>query len=152
MKKNQDFEIIATNRRARFDYEILDEYIAGIVLYGSEIKSIRLRQVNINSAFIKIENDEAFIYGMQITPYKYETIRKIDEFRKRKLLLHKSEIRKLKNQSEKKGYTIIPLELFLKKGWAKLKIAVAKGRKNVDKKEYIKERDIERETKRDLGY
>ena len=152
MKKRNDFKLITTNRRARFDYEIFDEYIAGIVLYGSEIKSIRLGHVSINSAFIKIENEEAFIYGMQITPYKYETIRKLDEFRKRKLLLQKSEIRKLKNISEKKGYTIIPLELFLKNGWAKLKIAVAKGRKHFNKKEYIKERDIKRETKKELGY
>jgi len=152
MKKKENFEIIATNRRARFDYEIFDEYIAGIVLYGSEIKSIRLRQVNINSAFIRIENDEAFIYGMQISPYKFETVRKIDEFRKRKLLLHSSEIKKLKNQSERKGYTIIPLELFIKNGWAKLKIAVGRGRKKFDKKEYLKERDIEKEIKKDLGY
>ena len=89
---------------------------------------------------------------MQIIPYKYETIRKLDEFRKRKLLLHKSEIKKLKNHSEKKGYTIIPLVLFIKNGWAKLRIAVARGRKKIDKKEYLKEKDIERETKRELGY
>ncbi len=151
MKKKENIETITTNRRAKFDYEIFETYTAGLVLLGPEIKSIRLRQVNINSSFIKIENDEAFIYGMQISPYQFNTIKLIDEFRKRKLLLHKSEIRKLKSYTERKGFTIIPLELFLKNGWAKLKIAVARGRKKFNKKEYLKEKDIERQTRRELG-
>ncbi len=152
MKKNDRVEIITTNRRAYFDYEIIDVYIAGIELKGPEIKSIRNRHVNINSAFIKIENSQAFIYGMQINPYQYNTSLMLDPFRVRKLLLTKKEIKKLATQTEKRGFTIIPLELFLKNGWAKLKIAVAKGRKKYNKKEIIKERDIQRQTKKELGF
>ncbi|MCX7905901.1 MAG: SsrA-binding protein SmpB [Elusimicrobiales bacterium] len=151
MKKNDKLELIATNRRAKFDYEIFDTYIAGIELKGPEIKSIRQRHVNINSAFVKIENGEAFIYGMQINPYKFNTSIILDPFRKRKLLLNKNEIKKIESQIEKKGFTIIVLELFLKNGWAKLKIAIAKGKKKYNKKEYLKERDIKRETKREIG-
>lgn len=152
MKKNNKVEVIATNRRARFDYEIFDTYIAGIALKGPEIKSIRQKHVNINSAFVKIENNEAFVYGMQITPYVFNTSISLDPFRVRKLLLHKNEIKKINSQIEKKGFTVIVLELFLQNGWAKLKIAVAKGRKKYDKKEYLREKDIERETKSDLGF
>lgn len=150
MKKNPSIEIITTNRRAYFDYEILDTYIAGIELKGPEIKSIRERHVNINSAFVKVENDEAFIYGMQISPYKYNTVVDIDPFRKRKLLLNKNEIRRIDSQIQKKGFTVIPLELFLKNGWAKIKIAVARGKKKYDKREEIKKRDIEREMRREI--
>ncbi|MEF3279428.1 MAG: SsrA-binding protein SmpB [Elusimicrobiota bacterium] len=152
MKKKGEIEIIATNRRARFDYEILETYTAGIVLLGPEIKSIRLKHVNMNSGFAKVENEEVFLYGMQISPYEYNTIHNIDEFRKRKLLLKKREIKRLKSQTEKKGYSIIPLEIFLKNGWAKIKLAVGKGRKKFDKKEYLKEKDIEKQTRRELNY
>lgn len=152
MKKNDNIELIAVNRRAKFDYEIFDTYIAGIELKGPEIKSIRQRHVNINSAFVKIENGETFVYGMQITPYKYNTSVVLDPFRVRKLLLNKNEIKRISSQIEKKGFTAIVLELFLKNGWAKLKIAVAKGRKKQNKKEYLKERDIQKEIKRELGF
>jgi len=151
MKKKENFQLISTNRRAKFDYEISQAYTAGIVLLGPEIKSIRLKHVNINSAFAKVENGEVFIYGMQIPPYKFNTMRSIDEFRKRKLLLNRNEIKRIKNYIDKKGYSLIPLELFLKNGWAKLKIAIAKGRKKFDKKEYLKEKDIERQTRQE-GY
>lgn len=152
MKKNDKVELIATNRRAKFDYEIFDTYIAGIELKGPEIKSIRERHVNINSAFVKIENGEAFVYGMQISPYQFNTSISLDPFRVRKLLLNKNEIRRISLQIEKKGYTVVVLELFLKNGWAKLKIAVAKGRKKYNKKEYLRQKAIERETKRELGF
>ncbi|MGC8867763.1 MAG: SsrA-binding protein SmpB [Elusimicrobiales bacterium] len=151
MKKNEKI-VITTNRRAYFDYEVIDVYIAGIELKGPEIKSIRNRAVNINSAFIKLKNGEAFIYGMQISPYQYNTSITLDPFRVRKLLLKKNEIRRIVSQTEKKGLTIIPLELFLKNGWAKLKIAIAKGRKKYNKKELLKQRDIERQTKKELGF
>lgn len=152
MKKNERIETICTNRRAFFDYEIIDTYIAGIELKGPEIKSIRLRHVNINSAFVKIENGEAFVYGMQINPYQYNTSVSLDPFRKRKLLLTKNEIKRIASNTDKKGLTVIVLELFLKNGWAKLKIALAKGKKKYNKKEIIKNRDIERQTKRELGF
>lgn len=152
MKKSDNIELIATNRRAIFDYEIFDTYVAGIELKGPEIKSIRERHVNINSAFVKIENGEAFVYGMQITPYRYNTSVVLDPFRVRKLLLNKNEIKRINSQIEKKGFTVVVLELFLKNGWAKLKIAVAKGRKKQNKKEYIKERDIKREIKKEFGF
>ncbi|MEW6013639.1 MAG: SsrA-binding protein SmpB [Elusimicrobiota bacterium] len=152
MKKKDNFETISTNRRAKFDYEIIETYVAGIALLGPEIKSVRLKQVNINSAFAKVENDEVFIYGMQISPYRFNTVQSIDEFRKRKLLLTKNEIKRIKSQTEKKGYSLIPLEIFIKNGWAKIKLAIARGRKKFDKKEYLKEKDIERETRREIKY
>lgn len=150
MKKKNEIEVISLNRRARFDYEIIETYIAGLSLLGPEIKSIRLKHVNINSSFAKVENNEVFLYGMQISPYEFNTIKTIDEFRTRKLLLKKNEIKRLKSYTDKKGYSLIPLELFLKNGWAKIKLAVAKGRKQYNKKEYIKERDIKRELKKDF--
>ena len=152
MKKTDRIEVIAINRRANFDYEIFDTYVAGIQLKGPEIKSIRERHVNINSSFVRIEKGEAFVYGMQITPYKFNTSISLDPFRVRKLLLHKNEINRIQSQIEKKGFTVVVLELFLKNGWAKLKIGIAKGRKKYNKKEYLKERDIQRETKREIGF
>lgn len=150
MKKNEKIEVIVTNRRAKFDYEVIETYTAGIVLLGPEIKSIRERHVNLNSAFAKVQNGEVFLYGMQISPYKYNTLKNIDEFRVRKLLLNKSEIRKLQNYTEKQGYTLIPLNLFLKNGWAKITLGVCRGRKKYNKKELLKERAIKREAEREF--
>jgi SsrA-binding protein len=150
MKKRDEKEIVATNRRARFDYEIIETYTAGIALLGPEIKSVRLKHINLNSAFAKIENDEVFLYGAQISAYEFNTIKSIDEFRTRKLLLKRNEIRRIKAQTEKKGYSLIPLEMFLEHGWAKIKLAVARGRKRYDKKEYLKEKDIQRQTRKEL--
>jgi len=150
MKNSNKIETISQNRRARFDYEIIDTFEAGISLKGPEVKSLREKAVNLNQSFARVENDEVLLYGMQISPYKYNTILNLDPLRTRKLLLKKQEIKKIKNLTEQKGYTLIPLEIYFKNGWAKISIAVAKGKKTFNKKEKIKEKDIERETRREL--
>jgi SsrA-binding protein len=150
MKNRNKIETISQNRRARFDYEIIDTFEAGISLKGPEVKSLREKAVNLNQSFARVENDEVLLYGMQISPYKYNTILNLDPLRTRKLLLKKQEIKKIKNLTEQKGYTLIPLEIYFKNGWAKISIAVAKGKKTFNKKEKIKEKDIERETRREL--
>lgn len=141
-------KIIAQNRKAHHDYFIEETYEAGIVLMGSEIKSIRMHRVNINDAYIDFDRGEAYINGMHISPYKFETKIKLDPIRKRKLLLHKKEINRLRGLVQRQGYTIIPLKIYIKDGFAKLEIAVAKGKKQFDKREAIKRRDADREMRR----
>lgn len=136
------------NKKAYFDYFIEKELEAGIVLKGTEIKSIRKGGVDLKDSFVIIKNDEAFILNMYISKYESGNRFNHDERRTRKLLLHKKEILKLKDKSQKEGYTIIPLKLYLKNGKAKLIIALAKGKHLYDKRVAIKERDLERESKR----
>lgn len=136
------------NKKAYFDYFIEKELEAGIVLKGTEIKSIRKGSVDLKDSFVIIKNDEAFILNMYISKYESGNRFNHDERRTRKLLLHKKEILKLKDKSQKEGYTIIPLKLYLKNGKAKLIIALAKGKHLYDKRVAIKERDLERESKR----
>ena len=138
------------NRKARFDYEIFDTLEAGLVLTGTEIKSIRNGSCNLKDSYIIIKNNEAFILNMHISAYKEGSIFNEDETRTRKLLLHKNEILKLKDKISIKGFTIVPLKLYFKAGLAKLEIGVAKGKHTFDKKESIKERDIKRETEKAL--
>ena len=134
------------NRKARFDYEIHDTLEAGIVLTGTEIKSVRNGSCNLKDSYIIIKNNEVFILNMHISHYDKGSIFNIEETRTRKLLLHKNEILKLKDKTSIKGFTIVPLKLYFKDGIAKLEIGVAKGKHTYDKKESIKERDIKRET------
>ncbi len=141
------------NRRASFEYSFLDKYIAGIQLTGTEIKSIREGKANINEGFCVFEKkqnvEELFIRNMHIAHYFNGTYNNVEEKRDRKLLLNKLELRKLQNKLKDQGLTIIPLRLFINdKGYAKLEIALAKGKKTHDKREDIKKRDIDRETKR----
>ena len=138
------------NRKARFDYEIFDTLESGIVLSGTEIKSIRKGSCNLKDSYIIIKNNEAFILNMNISAYKEGSIFNEEETRTRKLLLHKNEILKLKDKISIKGYTIVPLKLYFKEGLAKLEIGVAKGKHTYDKKESIKEKDIKRETDKAL--
>ncbi|WP_456400665.1 SsrA-binding protein SmpB [Persephonella sp.] len=138
-------KIIATNKQAYHNYNILDTYEAGLVLKGSEVKSIREGSVNLRDSFIRIDNGEAFIYNMYIAPYKPASKLQHDPYRKRKLLLHKREILKLMGKVQEKGLTIIPTKLYLKNGKVKLEIALAKGKAKYEKRESIKERDIKRE-------
>lgn len=134
------------NKKARFDYQIYDTMEAGIVLTGTEIKSIRNGACNLKDSYILIKNNEAFILNMHISPYDKGSIFNEEETRTRKLLLHKNEIIRLKDKISIKGYTIVPLKLYFSRGLAKLEIGVAKGKHTYDKKESIKERDIKRET------
>lgn len=133
------------NRKARFDYFIEEEIEAGIVLTGTEIKSIRLGKVNLGDSYAIIRNEEIYLLNTHISSYDKGNIFNHDENRTRKLLMHKSQIKKLNNKVILEGYTLIPLKIYFVKGRAKVLIGVARGKKNYDKRESIKERDINRE-------
>ena len=133
------------NRKARFDYFIEDEIEAGIVLTGTEIKSIRLGKVNIGDSYAIIRNEEIYLLNTHISSYDNGNIFNHDEDRTRKLLMHKSQIKKLNNKVNLEGYTLIPLKVYFVKGRAKVLIGLCKGKKNFDKRESIKERDVQRE-------
>lgn len=136
---------IADNRKARHDYELYDRYEAGLELKGTEIKSIRRGKVQLKDSYISFYNNEAYIKGMHISPYEFGNIFNHDETRDRKLLLHKEEIRKLYQDTRIKGYTVVPVRLYLSKGLAKLEIALAKGKNLHDKRESQKAKDAKRE-------
>lgn len=140
------------NRKARYDYVIEDTYEAGIVLTGTEIKSVRQGKVNIKDSYAIIRNDEIYLLNTHISIYEEGNRFNHEEDRTRKLLLHKREILKLKNKLEIEGYTLIPLRFYFVKGRCKVEIGVCKGKKNYDKKESIKERDIQRELEKDFKY
>lgn len=144
-------KVVATNRKAKHDYHILDTFEAGIVLQGSEIKSIRAGNISLKEAYVSIENgEEAWLVSAHIAPYDQASRYNHDPNRSRKLLLHKSEIRDLWDEVRLKGVTIIPLQVYLKDGLAKVEIAVAKGKKLYDKRAAIARRDAEREIERQL--
>ncbi|MDO4520454.1 MAG: SsrA-binding protein SmpB [Erysipelotrichaceae bacterium] len=141
---------VAMNRRASHDYFLEDRYECGLVLTGTEIKSIRDGKVQFKDSYISIYKGEAWIKGMHISPYKYGNIFNVDEERDRKLLLHKYEIQKLHMKVKTKGYTLVPVRMYLKNGRAKLEIALAKGKNLVDKRETQKLRDAKREMEKAL--
>jgi SsrA-binding protein len=136
------------NRKAKFEYEILDTYVAGIVLQGSEVKSIRNGRCNISDSFCIVDNNEVILKNCHISKYDSDKFTNHEELRDRKLLLTKKEILKLKEKSQTIGITIIPLKLFLQHNLIKAEIGLCKGKKLYDKRESIKERDIERELNR----
>lgn len=146
--KDSAVKVIANNKKAWHDYFIEEKYECGIVLYGTEIKSIRQGRVSIKEAYVDIENGEAVIEGMNISPYEKGNIFNRDPLRKRKLLLHKNEILKLGQAVQQKGYTIVPLEVYLKKGRCKIQIGLARGKHNYDKREDIRRKDMKREAER----
>jgi len=149
MSKKSDSELVS-NRRARYDYEILETLEAGIVLKGTEIKSLRNHGGSLQDAYIIITKMEALLKGSSIAPYAFGNVHNHEEKRERKLLLHKKEIEKLKRSIEQKGNTLIPLAIDLKKGKAKVKVAVARGKKQHDKRSAIKEREHKRSIERAL--
>ena len=137
------------NRQASFQYELLDTYVAGIALKGTEIKSIREGKVNLQDGYVYFSSEEAFVRGVNISPFAQGTHYNHEAARERKLLMKKSEINKLRARTEEKGLTIVPLRLFINdRGYAKLEIAVARGKKTHDKRESIKEREAKRELAR----
>lgn len=150
-KKERKNRTLAENRKARHDYFIEEVYEAGIELIGTEVKSIRMGKVNLKESYAEIKDGEMFIVGMHISPYEMGNIFNRDPLRDRKLLLHKEEILKLQQLSQRDGYTLIPLSLYLKNGRVKLAVAVAKGKKNYDKRDALLEkahkRDVDREVK-----
>ena len=144
-------KVIATNRKANFEYYIISTYEAGIVLVGSEVKSVRLGQTNLNDAFIAFDkHNEAYIKNMHISTYKDASLDKVDEKRSRKLLLNRNEINKLISKTKEKGFTCVPLKIYLKDNFVKLEIALAKGKHLYDKKKTLAEKDIKRDTERQL--
>ena len=137
--------IVAQNKKARHDYFILETYEAGIELKGTEIKSIRRGSCNLKDSFIRIKDGEAYIENMYVAPYKEGNIFNVDPRRIRKLLLHKKEIRKLQKEIMQEGLTIVPLKVYFDTSKAKLEIALAKGKKNYDKRQSLKEKDMKRD-------
>jgi len=135
---------LVSNRRASHDYEILETLEAGIVLQGTEIKSLRDHGGILQDAYVKVIRDEAWLIGCSISPYRFGNIHNHEEKRDRKLLLHKREIEKLKVSVQQKGLTVIPLSLYLKNGIVKARIGIAKGKNTVDKRHALKERDEKR--------
>nr|WP_075574809.1 SsrA-binding protein SmpB [Ezakiella massiliensis] len=139
---------LATNRKARHDYFIEKTYEAGIALKGTEVKSIRAGKANLKESYCVIRNNEAFVVGMHISPYKEGNIFNVDPLRDRKLLLSKREILRINQEVMQKGMAVIPLSLYLKNGLIKMEIAIARGKKLYDKRESMKERDIKRSLER----
>ena len=138
-------QILANNTKAYFDYFIEEEFEAGIELKGTEVKSIKMTKVSIKESFIRIIKNEPFIMGMFVSNYSFGNINNVNEIRVRKLLLHRKEIKKLQEKSKLLGYTIVPLNVYNKNGLIKIKIGLARGKKNYDKRESIKQRDLSRE-------
>lgn len=138
------------NKKAKFDYFILEEIEAGIVLVGSEIKSVRRGSVDLKDSFVIIKNNEAFLLNCYISHYEEANQFNHDERRTRKLLLHKKEISKLNDKVKQEGLTLVPLKMYFKSGKAKVLIGLCKGKKTYDKRESIKQKDIERQNKRYL--
>mgnify|MGYP000224059269 CR=1 FL=1 len=142
--------VIVTNRRARHEYDILETVEAGLVLTGSEIKSIRAGRVQIQDAYARIKEGEAWLYGMHIAPYEQAGRFQPDPDRPRKLLLHRDQIDRLLGKAQERGLTLIPLSLYLRRGYAKVELAVARGRKLYDRRRAIAEREARREAERAL--
>ena len=140
-----DRKVITTNRKAFHDFTIFEKYVAGIVLTGTEIKSIRKNAINLKDSFCKIEDNEIFLYNCHISPYEQGNRYNHKADRTRKLLLNKKEILKISNKIKKDGYTVVPLEVFLSHGFAKVEIGLAKGKKIHDKRDDIAKKDQKRE-------
>ena len=146
----EELKLVANNKKAYHDYFIEEKYEAGLVLHGTEVKSLRMGKCSIKEAFLRIENGEVFIYGMHISPYEKGNIFNKDPLRVRKLLLHKSQIQKLIGNSAEKGYTIVPLQVYFSNGRAKIEIGLAKGKKLYDKRQDIAKKDQKREAEKEL--
>lgn len=146
----EEKKLVANNKKAYHDYFIEEKYEAGLVLHGTEVKSLRMGKCSIKEAFIRIENGEVYIYGMHISPYEKGNIFNKDPLRVRKLLLHKQQIRKLIGNSAEKGYTIVPLQVYFNDGRAKIEIGLAKGKKLYDKRQDIAKKDQKREAEKEL--
>ena len=143
-------KLVANNKKAYHDYFIEEKYECGIVLHGTEVKSLRLGKCSIKESFIRIENGEVFAYGMHISPYEKGNIFNKDPMRVKKLLMHKQEIRKLIGKLTEQGYTLVPLQVYFKDGRAKVEIGLAKGKKLYDKREALAKKDMRREHEREF--
>lgn len=146
----ENFKLIANNKKARHDYFLEETYECGISLHGTEVKSLRMGKCSIKEAFVHIENGEVILYGMHISPYEKGNIFNRDPLRPKKLLLHKREILKLQGRIKEKGYTIVPVQVYLKGSLVKVQIALAKGKKLYDKRQDIAKKDQRREAEREF--
>ena len=144
------FKLVANNKKAYHDYFIEEKYEAGLVLHGTEVKSLRMGKCSVKESFIRIEGGEVFIYGMHVSPYEKGNIFNKDPLRVRKLLLHRQQIRKLIGSIAEKGYTIVPLTVYFKDGRAKMEIGLAKGKKLYDKRQDIAKKDQRREAEKEM--
>lgn len=149
-KEVPGIKIIITNRQARRDYTILESFEAGIALTGTEVKSLRQAKGSLRESFARVEGEEVYLYQMHIPPYEQGNIFNVEPTRKRKLLLNRSEIKRLWGLTQQKGETLIPLKLYFKRGYAKVEIAVARGKLHYDHREDMKKRDAQREVERAL--
>lgn len=143
-------KLIANNKKAYHDYFIDDKYETGIELFGTEVKSIRMGKCSIKEAFVRIQNGEIYIYGMHVNPYEKGNIFNKDPLRPRKLLMHKAEINKLTGKIAEKGFTLVPLQVYLKGSLVKVEIGLARGKKLYDKREDIAKKDQRRELEREF--
>ena len=146
----EEMKLVANNKKAYHDYFIEEKYEAGLVLHGTEVKSLRMGKCSVKEAFIRIENNEVFIYGMHISPYEKGNIFNKDPLRVKKLLLHKQQIRKLIGNSSEKGYTIVPLQVYFRDGRAKIEMGLAKVKKLYYKRQDIARKDQKREAEKEL--
>lgn len=144
-------KVVATNRKAAHDYFLEEKYEAGIVLTGSEIKSVRAGRVSLREAFVRIKDGEAWLIGAHIAPYDPASRENHDPTRARKLLLHRAEIARLDGKARERGYTIVPTRMYLKRGLAKVEIALAKGKRKYDKRRELAKREAQREIERALA-
>ena len=146
--KESNVKVVAKNRKARFNYEILETYEAGIELKGTEVKSVRASKVNLTEGFISIDNGEAFLKQVHISPYEQGNIFNVDPVRVRKLLLHKREIKKLIGETAQKGFTLVPLSMYLKNGRVKLSVGLVRGKNTHDKRQDMAKKDAQRSIER----
>lgn len=150
MAKQKGIKLIANNKKAYHDYFIEEQYEAGVALHGTEVKSLRQGRCSIKESFVRIENNEVVIYGMHISPYEKGNIFNRDPLRVKKLLLHRYEINKLQGKIAEKGYTLVPLKVYLKDSLIKVEIGLAKGKKLFDKRADIAKKDMRREAERNF--
>ena len=152
MAAKEPRKLIANNKKARFDYFIEETYEAGMVLHGTEVKSLRMGKCSIKEAYIKIDHGEVIVCNMNITPYEKGNIFNKDPLRVRKLLLHQIQINKLETQLTQKGYTLVPLQVYLNKGLVKIEIGLGKGKKLYDKRQDIAKKDQKREAEKEFKF
>lgn len=145
--RQQAQRLVADNRKARHDYHVLETFEAGVVLQGTEVKAIREGRVNLRDSFARVERDEVWLYNVHISPYSHRGYAEHEPTRRRKLLLHRQEIRKLIGKTVEKGMTLVPLQVYFKGGKVKVSIGLAKGKQVHDKREAIKKREVDRETR-----
>ena len=143
-------KLVANNKKAYHDYFIEEKYEAGLVLHGTEVKSMRLGKCSIKESFVRIENNEVWVYGMHISPYEKGNIFNRDPLRPKKLLMHKAQIRKLVGQLAEKGFTLVPLQVYFKDGRAKVEIGLARGKKLYDTRQDIAKKDQRREAEKEF--